>query len=155
VEILKEFQIFHDGKTFTSDQTLINLEIDACRKNYTIMIRCASNSGNFGPNVSYHTNLDDDSVPLSAISETDFSFTQTSDELLISWMPNRKEAPCIESYDVLINDQNFKTEEPKAKLNDFLPCITYSVRVTPITEKDTRGESTIYEFTTNVIGEDF
>lgn len=153
MEVLKEFQIFHDGKVFYSNKSIINFEIDACRKNYTIMIRCASFGGNFGPNVSYHTNLNDDSVPLSAISQTAFSVVQSNDELMISWIPNVKEAPCIKSYDVLINDENLNTEEPKAMLNDFLPCITYSVQVTPITEKGTRGESAIYEFTTNVVGE--
>lgn len=155
IEILKEFQIFHDGKMFTSNQTLINLEIDACRKNYTVMIRCVSNGGNFGPNVSYHTNLNDDSVPLSAISDTTFSFMQTNEELLISWIPNMKEAPCINYYDVILNDQNFKTDQPKTVLNDFLPCITYRIQVTPIAETGTRGESTNYEFTTNVIGKNF
>lgn len=155
IEIFKEFQIFYDKKLFSSNQTLINLEIDACRKNYTIVIRCASNGGNFGPNVSYHTNLDDDSVPLSAISDTAFSLTQTSAELAISWVPNRKEAPCIDHYDVLLNEQNFKSEEPKTVLSDFLPCITYRIQVTPITERGTRGESTNYEFTTQLGGNNF
>lgn len=152
MEILKEFQIFFNGQTFTSNETLINFEIDACKRNYSISIRCASNGGNFGPNVSYQTNLDDDSVPLSAISDTAFSVTQTSEELLIKWIPNAKEAPCIEHYDVILNDQNFKVTEPKTILNDFLPCITYRIQVVPVTEKGTRGGSTSYEFTTKVIG---
>lgn len=153
VDILKEYQVYFLDKVLTTSQPLINLKIDACRMNYTISIRCSSQGGNFGPNITYHTSLDDDAVQLSAISESSFSFKEINNSFLISWMPSKEEAPCIAYYDITLNDQNFKTTESMKEFHDFLPCITYRIGVTPVTEKGTKGKSTFYEFTTNVISE--
>lgn len=152
-DILKEFQVFYLDKVITTNQPLINLKIKACKVNYTILIRCSSHSGNFGPNITYQTSLDDDSVQLSAISESSFSYKETNNSFRISWIATKEEAPCIAFYEITLNDQNFKSNESMKEFHDFLPCITYRLGVTPVSERGTKGKITFYEFTTNVIGE--
>ncbi|XP_070507086.1 phosphatidylinositol phosphatase PTPRQ-like [Chironomus tepperi] len=151
-DVLDYFEVFFDGTAHKTKKRLLNLNIIACRTNYTIVIRCASKAGTVGPNVTYHTNLNDKEVQLSIINATDINVQQYNESLLIEWTPNVYEASCIDYYEIKFADGVFKTNVPKMEINKFDSCMLYQVLITPISiESGTKGETTQYEFETSVL----
>lgn len=152
-DVLDYFEVFFDGNSTKTKKRLVNLNIIACKTNYTIAIRCASKSGSVGPNVTYHTNLNDKEVQLSVINEADINVYQNNESLLIEWKPNVYEASCIDYYEIKFAEEVFKTNVPKMEINKFDSCMLYQVLITPISiESGTKGETTHYEFETSVLG---
>lgn len=146
-KILKHFEIFFDEKMITSTKSSTILNIAACKKNYTIAIRCVSFDGVYGPNISYQTNLNDDDVQLSSL-QNKIEYKQVDETVLISWKPSIDELPCISHYEIDFNKRNFKTEETQTEINEFVPCIAYEIEITPISHGGRRGITTTFEFTT-------
>jgi hypothetical protein len=152
-DVLDYFEVFFDGNAIRTKKRLVNLNIIACKTNYTIAIRCASKAGSVGPNVTYHTNLNDKEVQLSVINASDINVHQNNESLLIEWMPNVYEASCIDYYEIKFAEEVFKTSMPKMEINKFDSCMLYQVLITPISiESGTKGETTHYEFETSVLG---
>lgn len=150
--IFKEFQIEFNGNTMLTNKTLVNLNIEACEKNYTIIIRCMSISGNAGSNVTYQTHLNDNDVQLSALTDTDIHVEQTREKVLLSWTPNEHEAPCIDQYEIEFLNNISTHTEPKMELSELSPCITYQIDITPKSKSRRRGDTKQFEFTTDTLG---
>ncbi|KAL7041862.1 hypothetical protein ACKWTF_000928 [Chironomus riparius] len=151
-DVLDYFEVFFDGNAIKTKKRLLNLNIIACKTNYTIAIRCASKAGSVGPNVTYHTNLNDKEVQLSIINAIDINVHQNNESLLIEWTPNVYEASCIDYFEIKFADEVFKTNVQKMEINKFDSCMLYQVLITPISiESGTKGETTHYEFETSVL----
>lgn len=147
-KILKHFEIIFDGNVFETREQLIDLDIAACNKNYTVQIRCYSKDNEtIGPVVTYQTNLNDDDIPLSPMRNT-IQHEQVNNSVIISWSPMQEEKMCIAYYEVDFNDQSFKTNDTRTEINDFAPCIAYKLDITPISQHGKRGATATYEFTT-------
>lgn len=147
LKILQNFEISFDEKTFTTNKNLLELSIAACKKNYTISIQCVSKDGLKGPAVTYQTNLNDDAIPLYLLDNS-IKNHQVNESVTISWTPKKEEETCIAHYEIDFNDQNFKTRDTRTEINDFAPCITYEIVITPISHRGKRGISSTFEFTT-------
>lgn len=147
LKILDHFEILFEGDSLTSEKAIIALDIEACNKNYSVVIRCISKDGTKGPDVSYHTNLNDDDVPLSLLAKS-IEYRQLNETVVVSWAPRKEEESCVAFYEIIFNDQNFKTEETKTEVNEFAPCITYEIDITPISHHGRRGITSTFEFTT-------
>jgi hypothetical protein len=151
--VLKHYQVFYENEIILTNKTLVNLKTAACNRNYTIVIRCVTNAGNIGPNVTYHLNLNDNELQLSPIDVTRIIVEESEKSLLVSWSPNEAESSCIDHYEVDFRSQHFNTTQPKIEINDFQACMPYQISVTPVSQNDKRGGTAIYEFTTQLIGE--
>lgn len=147
-KILKHFEIIFDGKVFETREQLIDLDVEACNKNYTAQIRCyTKDNETIGPVVTHQTNLNDDDIPLSSM-RNGIQHEQVNNSVIISWSPKLEEKMCIAYYEVDFNDQSFKTNDTKTEINDFAACIDYKLDITPISQHDKRGATATYEFTT-------
>jgi hypothetical protein len=151
-EILKEYEIIFNNETLHTKTNWINLRIQACKKNYTISVRCVFQNEKAGPSVTYTTNLNDDDVQLSAIRDTDIKITQMNKTILLSWMPNADEQECIKHYEVDFLNRLSTTIEPKMEIDNIELCTPYEIFITPVSFNDTRGKTTKYEFSTSVLG---
>lgn len=146
-KILQHFEIQFEGNLLTAEKSYITLDVDACKRNYSIAVRCVSKDGTRGAAVSYLTKLNDDDIPLSSLDKN-IEHQQANDSIVISWSPRKEEEACIAHYEIDFNDQNFKTVEARTEINDFAPCITYEVDITPISHHGKRGITSTFEFTT-------
>lgn len=147
LKILDHYEIFFEGNLMTTEKPFIALDVAACSENYSIAIRCISKDGTKGPDVSYLTNLNDDDIPLSSLYNS-IKYQQLNETVLVTWAPREEEESCIAFYEIDFNDQNFKTEDTKTEINDFAPCITYEIDITPISHHAKRGVTSTFEFTT-------
>lgn len=149
---LKHFEIKFEGRIIETRDQLVDLEVEACAKNYTIEISCISKDNERGPAVIYRTNMNDDDIPLSSLQDN-IHYEQVNELVIISWQPQKKEESCIAYYEIGFSDQTFKEEKTRTEINDFAPCILYEFDITPISHHDKRGITTTFEFTTKEVGE--
>lgn len=154
LKILKHFEVFFDGQVLKSERPAITLNVAACNKNYDVVIRCVSIDGLFGPNITYQTNLHDDDLQLSSL-QNNIEYMQANESIIISWLPLKEEESCIAYYEIDFNEQSFKTEELQTEINEFAPCMTYEIDITPVSHQGRRGITAKYEFTTSELGENF
>lgn len=145
--ILKHFEVFVDEEVITTVKASTIINIAACKRNYSVVIRCVSFDGVNGPNISYQTNLNDDDVQLSSLQNS-VKYKQVDETIVISWMSSVYEQPCISYYEIDFNKQNFKTDETQTEINEFVPCIAYEIDITPISYGGRRGITATFEFTT-------
>lgn len=143
---VKHYEVFFDDKVLTTENPFITLSIAACKMNYTVTIRCISVDGYKGTNVTYNTSLHDDDVPLSSL-KNQIQYKQINDSVIISWTPIKEEESCIAFYEIIFNDQTFKSYETRTEINDFAPCITYELDITPVSHHGNAGRTSIFEFT--------
>lgn len=145
--ILKHFEVTFDGKVYETRDQLIEMDIAACGKNYTVQIRCFLNDNvTIGPVVTYQTNLNDDDIPLSSLRNA-IEHQQANNSVIISWSPVQEEKMCIAYYEVDFNEQSFKTNKTQTEINNFTSCIDYKLDITPISQHGRRGATATYEFT--------
>ena len=147
LKILDHFEIFFEENLLTSEKAFIALDIAACKQNYSVVIYCISKDGTRGPDVSYQTNLNDDDVPLSSLIKS-VEYKQLNETIIVSWAPRKEEESCVAFYEIDFNHQSFKTSDTKTEINDFAPCITYEINITPISHYSKRGVTSTFEFTT-------
>lgn len=147
LKIFDRFEIFFEGKLLVTEKAFIALDIAACNKNYSVVIRCLSKDGAKGPDVFYHTNLNDDDISLSSLDKP-IEYKQLNETVTVTWAPRKEEESCVAFYEIDFNDQNFKTENARTEINDFAPCITYEIDITPISHHGKRGVTSNFEFTT-------
>lgn len=151
---LKHFEIFIDGRVFTTNKQTAIVDVAACssKKNMTIAVRCVSIDGFEGANVTHHITLNDDAFPLSPIKDN-FTFEQKNEILIISWSPEKSEESCIAYYDVDFFETQTEVKEPRFETTDFDPCVPYVLRVTPVSYDRNPGDPSDFEFTTKEFGE--
>lgn len=145
-KFVQHFEVFFGEEVLTTNNSFITLSVAACKQNYTIAIRCVSTDGFKGANVTYLTSLNDDDVPLSSL-ENRIQYEQRKESVIISWAPIKEEDSCIAYYEIAFNDQIFKTNETNTEINDFAPCITYEIDITPISHHGKAGDRSTFEFT--------
>lgn len=145
-KLIDRFEVFFGGEIFSTKKKDLVLPVAACGKNYTINIRCISVDGFIGANVTYRTKMHDDDVPLSSL-ENRIQSEQKKESVTISWSPIKEEEPCIAYYEINFNDNVFKTNKTETEINDFAPCITYEIDITPVSTSENYGISSTYEFT--------
>lgn len=146
MKFVHQYEIFFGDEVLTTNNSFITLSVAACKQNYTISIRCISTDGFKGANVTYHTALNDDDVPLSSL-ENNIQYEQMKESVIISWAPIKEEESCISHYEISFNDQTFKENNSTTKINDFAPCITYEIDITPVSHHGVYGIRSTFEFT--------
>lgn len=147
LKILDQFEILFEDNLLTTKKAYIELDIAACNKNYSVVVRCTSKDGSKGPDVIYHTKLNDDHIPLSSFDKT-IEYKQLNETVIVSWAPRKEEESCVAYYEIDFNDQSFETKDTKTEINDFAPCISYEIYITPISHHGRRGVTSTFEFTT-------
>jgi hypothetical protein len=145
-KFVRHFEVFFEDELMTTNNSFIVLNVAACSKNYTVTIRCVSVDGYISPNVTYHTNMRDDEIPLSSL-ENRIKYEQMKEAVTISWFPIKEEESCIAHYEINFNDNVFKTNETQTIINDFAPCITYDIDITPVSIHLKYGMLSTFEFT--------
>lgn len=105
--------------------------------------------------MTYHTNLQDDQTTSSLSSLNGRISHKQKDPFTVnvSWKPTANELPCIQFYEIDIeNGKQFNTSETSVEIK-ITPCITYKFKVTPISHGEVAGQSATHEFSGDPISE--
>lgn len=157
LEDLDYFELNFDGQVYKTINNYINFKIAPCKMNYTLTVQCIGKGNLKGEVVTYKTNLQDDQVAstLSSLTGNVTHRQKSSNAAELSWTPIKEEISCIKSYEIEIEkglqSLQFSTAETNVEI-DTSPCLTYTVRITPISHSGSAGLTTLYKFTADKIG---
>ena len=144
-KLLKNYEITISNNVYETDKNHFNMSIEACKTNYSIIIRAIDKDGVKGQSTLYKTLLNDDDVFLSKTLNHQMKQLDTS--ALISWDTLKNEEICISHYEVKSIEGTSIVYKPEFELKTVTSCLLSDIEITAVSLTNLPGNAIRFEFT--------